>query len=80
VFRSQGIGEELMTKSLDAARAAGGKLSILVGDEPFYARVGFKRAPAGRIQMPGPVDPARLLYFELTPGAFEGVGGLVRGA
>jgi len=28
--------------------------------------------------MPGPVDPARLLVAELTPGAFEGVKGLIR--
>src|SRR5271167_1310362 len=62
VFRSQGIGEALMTRSLEAARQAGARLAILVGDEPYYARVGFKRAPAGRVQMPGPVDPARVLY------------------
>jgi len=51
-----------------------------VGDEPYYARMGFKRAPPGRIVLPGPVDPARLLYCELQPGAFEGVSGKVRGA
>ena len=49
----------------------------LVGDEPYYSRVGFKRAPAGRLRMPGPVDPARLLYRELVEGAFEGVSGAV---
>jgi len=80
VFRSQGIGEALIMRSLEAAKAAGVKLSILVGDEPYYARVGFKRTPPGRLQFPGPVDPARLLYCEIVPGAFEGVSGLVRGA
>ena len=80
VFRSQGIGEALVSRSLEAAKAAGAKLSILVGDEPYYARMGFKRSPAGRLQMPGPVDPARLLYCEIAPGAFEGVQGRVRGA
>ena len=63
-----------------ALTQAGAKLSILVGDEPYYARTGFRRAPAGRLQMPGPVDPARLLYCEIEPGAFEGVEGMVRGA
>ncbi|HYA74711.1 MAG TPA: N-acetyltransferase, partial [Roseiarcus sp.] len=33
VFRSQGIGEALVTRSLEAAREAGAKLTILVGDE-----------------------------------------------
>ena len=71
VFRSQGIGEALVTRSLEAAKAAGWKLVILVGDEPYYARMGFKPGPAGRIALPGPVDPARLLYCELEPGALE---------
>ena len=79
VFRSQGIGEALVTRSLEAAKQAGAKLSILVGDEPYYARMGFKRAPAGRIKMPGPVDPARILYCEIEAGAFEGVSGPVFG-
>jgi predicted N-acetyltransferase YhbS len=79
VFRSQGIGEALVTRSLEAAKQAGAKLSILVGDEPYYARMGFKRAPPGRIKMPGPVDPARILYCEIEAGAFEGVSGPVFG-
>jgi len=37
VFRSQGIGEALVMRSLEAAKAAGWKLVILVGDEPYYA-------------------------------------------
>ena len=74
-FRSRGIGEALMKKSMEAARAAGHRLVILVGDEPYYARVGFKRVPLGRLTMPGPVDPARLLYCELVEGAFQDAKG-----
>jgi len=80
VFRSRGIGEALVKRSLDAAREKGGALAILVGDEPYYGRMGFTPAPRGRIVLPGPVDPARVLYCELQPGAFEGVEGKVRGA
>ncbi len=76
-FRSRGIGERLVTRSLDGARAAGHKLVLLVGDEPYYKRFGFKRVPMGRLAMPGPVDPARVLYCELQDGAFEGVQGPV---
>jgi predicted N-acetyltransferase YhbS len=79
VFRSQGIGEALAPRSIDAARAAGVRLTVLVGDEPYYARLGFVRAPPGRIEMPGPVDPARVLICEMIPGAFEGVSGPVLG-
>jgi predicted N-acetyltransferase YhbS len=79
VFRSQGIGEALVTRSLEAAKAKGSNLVILVGDEPYYARMGFKPVPPGRITLPGPVDPARLLYCELEPGALEAVWGEARG-
>jgi predicted N-acetyltransferase YhbS len=76
-FRSRGIGERLIKQSIDAARANGHGLVILVGDEPYYNRIGFKRVPMGRLTMPGPVDPARLLYCELQDGAFENVRGPV---
>lgn len=74
-FQSRGIGEALMQKSFDAARDAGHRLIVLVGDEPYYSRVGFRRVPFGRLVMPGPVDPGRLLYFELVEGAFGAAHG-----
>jgi predicted N-acetyltransferase YhbS len=76
-FRSRGIGERLIRQSLEAARAQGHRLVILVGDEPYYRRFGFKRVPMGCILLPGPVDPARVLTCELVDGAFEGVRGPV---
>ena len=76
-FRSRGLGEALTMKSLDAARAAGHGLVVLVGDPPLYERMGFKRAPFGQFQMPGPVDPGRILYCELRSGALEGHKGAV---
>jgi predicted N-acetyltransferase YhbS len=75
-FQSLGIGVTLMEASIRAARSAGHDLVILVGDEPFYGRVGFRRVPPGKVVLPGPVDPARLLVLELEDGAFEGVEGL----
>jgi len=80
VFRSQGIGEALVMRSLEVAKAAGWRLVILVGDEPYYARMGFRPVPPGRITLPGPVDPARILYCELAPGALEAAQGETRGA
>lgn len=77
-FRSRGIGRMLIERSLKDAKAKGHKLVVLVGDEPFYGKLGFKRIPKGRAKMPGPVDPARLLVAELAPGAAEGIGGMIR--
>lgn len=79
-FRSRGIGETLAARSLDAAREAGSRLVMLVGDAPYYARLGFSRVAPGRLVLPGPVDPARVLVCELVAGAFEGVSGVVRRA
>ncbi len=76
-FRSAGIGEALVTKSLEAARAAGHRLVLLVGDMAYYERMGFQPVPEGRLVFPGPVDPQRLLYCALSKGAFDGISGRV---
>jgi predicted N-acetyltransferase YhbS len=77
-FRSRGIGRALIEASLKAARDAGTKLVLLVGDEPYYGRMGFKRVPHKQVEMPGPVDRDRVLIAELQPDAFKGVAGTVR--
>jgi predicted N-acetyltransferase YhbS len=79
-FQSRGIGAALMRRSLETASAKGHSRVILVGDAPYYERFGFSVVPPGKLTLPGPVDPARLLLSELVPGAFEGVSGPVRGA
>ena len=77
-FREHGVGTALIARALKDAKAAGHKLVVLVGDEPFYGKCGFKRIPKGQVKLPGPVDPARLLVAELGPGAFDGVTGMIR--
>src|SRR5262249_55663086 len=76
-FRERGIGQALMEAALQQARQQGHRLVILVGDEPYYGKAGFKRVPKGQVTMPGPVDPGRLLVAELAEGAFAGVSGAV---
>ena len=77
-FRSHGIGGALIARALEAARKKGHKLVVLVGDEPYYRKSGFKQIANGLVKMPGPVDPERLLIAELAPKAFDGVAGLIR--
>jgi predicted N-acetyltransferase YhbS len=77
-FRERGVGLALIERALKEAGAKGHRLVILVGDEPYYGKAGFKPVPPGRAIMPGPVDPARLLVAELADGAFDGVSGLIR--
>jgi predicted N-acetyltransferase YhbS len=79
--QGQGIALALMQTSLAEAKRLGHRAVILVGDEPYYGRAGFKRIqPAGRITMPGPVDYARLLGLSLADGAVEAMKGEVRKA
>jgi predicted N-acetyltransferase YhbS len=77
-FRDRGIGIGLIERALQEAKAKRHKLVVLVGDEPYYQRCGFKRIPKGTVAMPGPVDPQRLLVAELADGAFAGVSGPIR--
>ena len=69
-FRERGVGQALIERALKEAEAKGHRLVILVGDEPYYGKCGFKRIPPGRAIMPGPVDPARLLVAELAARRF----------
>src|SRR5471032_3592962 len=42
-FRERGVGGTLIKKALGEAKAKGHKLVLLVGDEPFYIKTGFKK-------------------------------------
>jgi predicted N-acetyltransferase YhbS len=77
-FRGRSIGQALIARAVEEAKAQGHRLVVLVGDEPYYQKAGFKRIPKGRATMPGPADPARLLVCELAEGAFDGVCGPIR--
>jgi predicted N-acetyltransferase YhbS len=66
--RKHGLGAMLVERACAAAEAAGETAVVLVGDLPFFQRVGFAVAPA--VRMPGPVDPRRVLaraFAEVTP-------------
>jgi predicted N-acetyltransferase YhbS len=77
-FRSRGIGRALLDRALKDTKAKGHRLVLLVGDEAYYSRVGFKMVPNGRVKMPGPVDTKRVLVAELVDGAFADVSGAIR--
>lgn len=73
--QGKGAGLALMKESLRLAAGMGHRLVLLVGDLPYYARVGFSQVPRGRVVMPQPYDPDRLLWLPLVPGAEEDVAG-----
>lgn len=62
--RSSGVGGLLVAAAVQAAKAAGESAIVLVGDVPFFGRHGF--SVAKEVQLPGPVDPKRVLAVALT--------------
>jgi predicted N-acetyltransferase YhbS len=77
-WRSRGLGAQLIEAACAAAARAQRGVIILVGDEPYFRKLGFEQVPVGAAVMPGPVNPRRLLWRALRPGALEGVRGEVR--
>ena len=78
--RGRGIGIALMQAGIAAAQAGPWRAILLVGDEPYYAKVGFSRLPPGRVKFPGPVDQNRILGLSLKAGELLTLSGAVRRA
>ena len=77
-LRRHGLGAELVEHACARARHVGECVIILVGDPGFFGPLGFEPVPFGRVTLPGPVDPRRLLWTALSPGALERMGGALR--
>jgi predicted N-acetyltransferase YhbS len=73
--RSAGVGGLLVERACAAVEAAGETAVLLVGDGPYFARLGFAADPARLVKMPGPVDQRRVLVR-----AFKTIGEGLRGA
>lgn len=78
--RGRGIGIALMQAGIAAAQKGPWRGILLVGDEPYYAKVGFSRLPPGRVKFPGPVDQNRILGLSLKAGELLTLSGQVRRA
>jgi predicted N-acetyltransferase YhbS len=65
-FRGGGLGRQLIRLSVDAAKSAGLRAILLVGDAEYFGALGFERAQG--IVLPGPVDPRRVLIHYNAPG------------
>ena len=77
ICQGEGIGAKLILKTLNLAEQYGWERIILVGDESYYSRFGFKKKLAKDLIFPNPVNQDRLLALELKPGSLKRVKGLV---
>ena len=76
--RSAGVGALLVARACAAAEASGEAGVLLVGDEPYFARMGFSAAPAAQVVLPRPVDQRRVLLRAFQPLALCGSVGARR--
>jgi len=68
-WREAGLGAILVEACIDWAREAGLPGVLLVGDA-YFGRFGFERAQG--VDLPGPVDPARVLWLSLDGSTASG--------
>lgn len=76
-WRDRGAGDALIRHSLRVAQAQRHPAVILVGDEPYYRRFGFRAEGLDAVTLPGPVDRRRFLGLELMRGGLKGARGPV---
>ncbi|MBO9706852.1 MAG: N-acetyltransferase [Caulobacter sp.] len=76
--RRHGLGQALVEAACAAAAKAGWPAVLLVGDAPYFARMGFSAAPVAQAIMPGPTDQRRVLVRALAEGGDEGLAGPIR--
>jgi predicted N-acetyltransferase YhbS len=76
--RSHGLGQALVEAACAAAAKAGWRAVLLVGDAPYFGRIGFASEPAAQATMPGPADQRRVLVKALVEGGDVGLVGPIR--
>lgn len=79
-LHNEGVGRQLITQTMRAARALGHKRILLVGDVHYYSRFGFESVLPRYITMPGGRDARRLLVWQAaTISSLPTVGKLIAG-
>lgn len=69
--RRHGLGAMLVERACEATRDAGEAAVVLVGDLPYFQRVGF--SVASEVRLPGPVDARRVLARTFKDAALAGM-------
>ena len=76
-YQKQGVGSALVRAGLEVCRGIGAQLVFVLGHPDYYPRFGFQPvAPLGLHYQDERLD-AYFFVVELSPGALEGVSGVV---
>ena len=74
----QGIGSQLVEEGLSVCRRLGHRIVVLIGHPAYYPRFGFVQAGPLGIEVPLAMSEEAQMVVALTPGALDGMRGLVR--
>jgi putative acetyltransferase len=75
--QGRGIGTSLVARGLQECREKGYDIVVVLGDEPYYTRFGFKRASIYGLRNEYNVDE-NFMALELKEHALRSAGGLVK--
>ncbi len=76
-FQKQGIGSSLIRKSHIIANEMGFDSVVLLGHADYYPRFGYEKASSYGIRLPFEIPDENGMVIALTPGALDGVNGMV---
>jgi putative acetyltransferase len=76
-YQRQGIGSQLIQAGLDACRAQGHRIVVVLGHPNFYRRFGFSSELASPLESPFSGRPS-FMAAELVAGALSGLSGKVQ--
>ena len=80
--RGKGFGQQLVQEGMRLARLGPWRLVLVSGEPDYYPKFGFVPAVDYGLAWPGFVEPERLQFCELVPGALASLpssGLVVRG-
>ena len=75
--RNQGVGTRLIEEACRLAQAKGHQAVILVGDQAYYHRCGFRSAVDFGISNTNGIPDENVMAYEITPKALQNVKGTI---
>lgn len=76
-FHRLGFGSVLVRAGLAECARLGQPVIVVVGHPEYYPRFGFRPARAAGLEAPFEVHDAAFMVWEQTPGALQGIRGLI---
>jgi predicted N-acetyltransferase YhbS len=78
IYQSEGLGEKLVSNSIEKAHSENWNWIVLVGDLSYYSKFGFSKNPTRGISIRNSLDNSRLLGLDINDRFLEAaVGSLI---